>query len=399
MKERTIKRKTILGVLSMSLLILGPQAISPAMAGLMEHFSQLPTGTVRVIISLPLITLVLFTLLTGPLEKRFDKKKIALSGIAIYTIAGLCSIFSVSFGMLVVCRLILGAGLGLFASYSVAFLSMLLEGEERSRCIGFQSTACNIGSLVLTAAAGVLAAVQWNATFLIYAVGAIPFVLVLFFVPSFPPMDTQTKGEAGKAHASGWAKGLVLITIGNVLFFLVFFLVFSDFSVLILRSGLGSIADGGVGLSLLSVAALVVSLFYKQVSCGLKRFTAPVGVAAAALGFSLIGSAGTLTVANLGAIVLGLGFGLIMPHCYARAAQAVDEHRQPLAAATQTFATNLASFASSYVLNLILHLVGREVPEKVIFICAGIVMMLYFFGLMMMSSIVRREKRILRTRR
>ena len=394
MKERTIERKTILAILSMSLLILGPQAISPAMAGLMEHFSQLSTGTVRLVISLPLITLVLFTLLTGALEKRFDKKRIALSGIAIYTVAGICSVFSVSFGMLAVCRLLLGAGLGLFASYSVAFLSMLLEEEERSRCIGFQSTACNIGSLLLTTVAGVLAAVRWNVTFLIYAAGVVPFILVLLFVPPFPPADAApVQGEAGKARTSGWTKKLVLVTIGNVLFFLVFFLVFSDYSVLILKSGLGSISDGGVGLSLLSVAALVVSLFYKQVSGGLKRFTAPVGVAAAALGFALIGGAGTLTAANLGAIVLGLGFGLVMPHCYARAAQAVDKQHQPLAAATQTFATNLASFASAYVLNLILHMVGQEVPEKVIFTCAGIVMMLYFFGLMLLSSYSYKEKR------
>ena len=316
MNGQSVGKKSIFAILSMSLLILGPQAISPAMAGLMQHFSDHPASTIRLVISLPLITLVLFTLLTGTLEKRFDKKRIALFGIALYTVAGLVSVFSVSFAMLVICRLILGAGLGLFTSYGVAFLSMLLAGEERKRYIGFQSTACNVGSLVLTMLAGILAALRWNATFLIYAVGIIPFVLVLRHVPPFPPEAAHVQGDKAP-KGSGWNGRLILVTIGNVLFFLVFFLVFSDFSVLVMTSGLGSASDGGVGLSLLSVTALIVSLFYKQLSGGLGRFVAPIGVAAAGIGFGLIGSATTLTLANVGAAILGLGFGIIMPHCYA----------------------------------------------------------------------------------
>ena len=65
---------------------------------------------------------------------------------------------------------------------------------------------------------------------------------------------------------------------------------------------------------------------------------------------------------------------------------------QPLAAASQTFATNLASFSSAYVLNLVLHFVSGEVSEKTIFTCAGIIMILYFFTLILLSPYLRGEK-------
>lgn len=361
-----------LAILSISMLILGAQAISPAMAGIIQAYPDVPVSISRTVISLPLLTLVLTTLVIGKLEGKFDKKAITLAGIAIYTVAGTISVFSTSFAMLAICRLLIGVGLGLFATYAVAFISMLFDGDERRKMIGYQSTATNVGSLILTTAAGILTSISWNTTFYIYLAGAAVFILVALFVPTFPPV------ENGAGHKSGgMTRVLWKVSIGNFLYFVAFFIVFSDFSVLVMTSGLGSPADGGTGLSLLSVSALIVSALYKQLSDAFKKFTAPVGIILTAAGFYIVGSAGSLAIANVGALVIGMGFGIIMPHCYASAAQSVDGARQPVAAAAQTFATNIASFCSAYVLTLILTIVGGDVPEKTVFIGIGCLMTVY----------------------
>lgn len=361
-----------LSILSISVLILGAQAISPAMAGIIQAFPAVPVSVCRMIISLPLLTLVLTTLVTGKLEGHFDKKAVSLAGIAIYTIAGTASVFCTSFLMLVICRLIIGVGLGMFASYAVAFLSILFEGDERRRMIGLQSTATNVGSLVLTTAAGILNTISWNTTFYIYLAGVIVFVLVALFVPSFPPAAGKKVNKSGNMTAALWK-----VSIGNFLYFIVFFIVFSDFAVLIMTSGLGSAQDSGTGLSLLNVSALIVSALYKQISDMLRRFTAPVGVCFTAIGFLITGSASSLATANLGALVIGMGFGVIMPHCYASAAASVDGPRQPLAAASQTFATNIASFCSAYALSFVLAAIGSDIAESTVFTGIGIVMIVY----------------------
>lgn len=387
--KKEISTLSKLAILSMSLLILGAQAISPAMAGIIQAFPEVSTNLCRMVISMPLLTLVIFTLISGKLEKKLDKKAIALTGIAIYTAAGVLSVFSVSFGMLVVCRLLIGVGLGMFASYAVAFISILFDGDERRKMIGLQSTATNVGSLILTALAGVLTAVSWNTTFYIYLAGAVVFVLVACFVPSFPPMEEHRGGH----EKGGMTKELWRVSIGNFLYFIAFFIVFSDFAVLIMTSGLGSPADGGTGLSLLSVSALIASAVYKQISDMLKKFTAVAGICFTAVGFFVAGSATSLTMANIGALVIGIGFGIIMPHCYASAAVAVDGPRQPLAAAAQTFATNIASFSSAYVLSMVLAVIGGEVSERTVFQGIALVMVVYAVASAVMALLNRKENR------
>ena len=383
--KKEVNLMSKLAILSISLLILGPQAISPAMAGIIQAFPEVPVSACRMVISLPLLPLVLTTLTTGKLETFLDKKGIALTGIAIYTAAGTASVFSLNFTMLVICRLIMGVGLGLFAAYAVSFISILFDGDERRKMIGLQSTATNLGSLVLTSAAGILTAVSWNTTFYIYLSGVIVFALVALFVPSFPPV------KSAQIHGSGgMTRALWKVSVGNFLYFIPFFVVFSDFSVLIMASNLGSPADGGTGLSLLSVSALIVSAGYKPVSDRLKKFTAPVGIGLTAAGFLIAGSASSLTVANIGALVIGAGFGVIMPHCYASAAASVDGTGQPLAAAAQTFATNIASFCSVYALNLVISVVGGDVPESTVFVGIGILMIVYTIATTAMA-VIRKE--------
>lgn len=374
-----------LAILSISVLILGAQAISPAMAGIIQAFPAVSVSACRMVISLPLLTLVLTTLVTGKLEGHFDKKAISLTGIAIYTIAGTASVFCTSFLMLVICRLIIGVGLGMFASYAVAFLSILFEGDKRRKMIGLQSTATNVGSLVLTTTAGILNTISWNTTFYIYLAGVIVFILVALFVPSFPPAKDSETCKTGKMTTALWK-----VSIGNFLYFIAFFIVFSDFAVLIMASGLGSAQDSGTGLSLLNVSALIVSALYKQISGQLKKFTAPVGICFTAAGFLITGSASSLAMANFGALVIGMGFGVIMPHCYACAAASVDGPRQPLAAASQTFATNIASFCSAYALSFVLAAIGGDVVEGTVFTGIGILMIVYAAAATVMA-VIRKE--------
>ncbi|MGN0999364.1 MAG: MFS transporter [Faecousia sp.] len=384
--KKEVNLMSKLAILSISTLILGAQAISPAMAGIIQAFPKVPVSTCRMVISLPLITLVLTTLITGRLEAHFDKKAITLAGIAVYTVAGTVSVFSANFPMLVICRLLIGVGLGMFASYAVAFLSILFEGDERRKMIGLQSTATNVGSLVLTTAASILTTISWNTTFYIYLAGVIVFVLVALFVPSFPPVKGGKHRKTG-----GMTKALWKVSIGNFLYFIAFFIVFSDFSVLIMTSGLGSAHDGGTGLSLLNVSALIVSALYRQISDKLKKLTAPVGIGFTAAGFLIAGNAASLAVANFSALVIGIGFGVIMPHCYACAAASVDGPRQPLAAAAQTFATNIASFCSAYALTFVLAIIGGEVAERTVFIGIGILMIVYA-AVTTAMAVIRKEE-------
>ena len=358
-----------ISILSISLLILGPQALSPSMAVIINAFPDVPVSTVRLLISLPLITLVIFTLVTAAIDKRFNKKWISCTGILVFTVFGVLCAFTDSFAVLVCFRLLMGIGLGMTAAYGVSFISMTTEGKERTRLIGLQSSATNVGSLILMAAAGILSSVNWHDAFFIYLIGIPVLILVILFVPSFPP-ENAAHTEQVKTVMNGKVK---LACVGTFAFFILFFTVFSDFAILVYKSGLGADAQAGMGLTMLSACALAVSIFYQKIFSLLKNFTVPAGVLFTAAGFLTAGMADTLMKADLGTILIGVGFGIIMPHCYSYAAMNMPKGPgQGKAAAAITFATNIASFSSSYALNAILALIGGNPPESLIFTAIGI---------------------------
>ena len=359
-----------LSILSISLLILGPQAISSSMAVMINAFPDVPVGTVRLLISLPLITLVMFTLITAAIDRKFNRKWIACSGILIFTIFGTLCAFTDSFAVLVIFRLLMGAGLGMTAAYGVSFISMVYEGEERTKLIGLQSSATNIGSLILMTAAGILASVSWHKAFYIYLIGLPVLLLVIFFVPSFPPDEAGTRTH----EKSSLNKKVWLACIGTFAFFILFFVVFSDFAILVYKGGLGEDKQAGMGLTMLSAFALVTSVFYQKIAHILKGLVVPAGVGFTCAGFLTAGLACTLAAADLGAVLIGIGFGIIMPHCYSYAAMnTLPGSAQGKAAAAITFATNIASFCSSYVLNAVLGLIGTNPAENSVFIAIGII--------------------------
>jgi len=270
----------------------------------------------------------------------------------------------------------MGIGLGLTATYGVSFISLLFTGRERTRLIGLQSSATNVGSLILTTAAGILVASGWHNVFFIYLLGIPVLIMVIIFVPSFPP--DQVKGDTPLKVK--FTNKLWLGFAGTFAFFLLFFVVFSDFAIRVTSSGMGDGSKAGMGLTLLSGCALVISYFYRKISEALKRGTVPVGVLCAAVGFSVIGLAPTLTAANIGALIAGAGFGIIMPHCYSYASANMPQGPgQARAAAAITFATNIASFLSSYVLNAVLFVVGKtgaRITSGRIFTVVGILFLI-----------------------
>ncbi len=375
MTEKSKNQNSVIqkaAILSLSLLILGPQALSSAMGQLIAAFPNVPQSQIRLLVSLPLITLIVFTLLTNILDKKVDKKITVCIGISCFTVFGVLCTFTSSFSAIVVLRLLMGIGLGLTAPYAISFISLLYSGKERAQMIGLNSAFTNVGSLVLMALAGALAAASWHYTFLMYLIGIPVLLLVILFVPSFPPVKEEKKKKVQEKKEQ-LSRKVWMDAVGTFLFFIAFFIVFSDFAMLISSRGLGDATQTSIALTFLSASALIVSCLYQRLSSALKRLHVPFGIFLAAIGFMVMGFANSFAMAVVGTIFAGAAFGVIMPHCYNYAA--VNTSQGPLqarAAVVVTIATNLASFLSAYILNAILAIINRDVGENIIFRTVGI---------------------------
>ena len=174
-------------ILSISLMLTSSQAINgviPQMKqslGISQSQSEL-LGTA------PSITVILFILLSSYFAKRIGMKKTIILGLFLAGIGGIIPVFTATFQTVLISRVILGAGLGLYNSLAVTYISSLYSGNTRATLLGIRNSMEALGQTILIFLAGVLVNINWTASFLVYAIA---FPVALLFALKVPEIRDE----------------------------------------------------------------------------------------------------------------------------------------------------------------------------------------------------------------
>ncbi|HBC94735.1 MAG TPA: MFS transporter, partial [Pelotomaculum sp.] len=203
----TEKGKIKLAILSFSILLMGIIGIAGGLSVIGNHFSNLPQTSIQLLISLPCILIIVFSLLVGKLQEYVSKKKLVVFGILCFIIGGTVPAFISSFTAILVLRAILGVGIGIMQPLSSALVVEHFEGDECSKVMGQQVAAQMLGCAVMVLLGGYLAVVGWQAIFYLHLIAIISFIIVLVCLPDTNPMqNTAAEGApAGKVKLTGAA--------------------------------------------------------------------------------------------------------------------------------------------------------------------------------------------------
>lgn len=174
-------------ILSISLMLTSSQAINgviPQMKqslGISQSQSEL-LGTA------PSITVILFILLSSYFAKRIGMKKTIILGLLLAGIGGIIPVFTAAFQTVLISRVILGAGLGVYNSLAVTYISSLYSGNTRATLLGIRNSMEALGQTILIFLAGVLVNINWTASFLVYAIA---FPVALLFALKVPEIRDE----------------------------------------------------------------------------------------------------------------------------------------------------------------------------------------------------------------
>lgn len=168
--KNTLFRK--LAILSISIFLMSHLAIAPAIPKLYElyHGSNPNVGlaSVESLVTIPAMMITLFVILSNFVVAKLGKKKTIQIGLLLILISGIVSFFTTQFTLVLICRLLLGAGIGLYNSLSISILNDYYEGDERASMIGFRTATLNIGKALTTFLVGFALFIGVNYTFLVY---------------------------------------------------------------------------------------------------------------------------------------------------------------------------------------------------------------------------------------
>ena len=175
-------------LLSISILLMSHLAISPVIPSLYNFYneqnSNIGLASVESLATIPAMMITIFVLLSNVVIKFLGKKNTVLLGLIIIFIFGLVPVFTSNFKLVLISRLFLGAGIGLFNSLSISLISDFFDDSTRGAMIGLRTAFLNIGKALTTFISGYLVILGVQYTFLVYALALPIFILFLFFVPN-----------------------------------------------------------------------------------------------------------------------------------------------------------------------------------------------------------------------
>lgn len=364
LRERNKKNwKLKVGILGISLFLQVAGSNLAAIPLIAKSFPRESITSIQALFTIPSFTIMLFILFSNAVIKWFGKRNTVIIGMIVAVIGGIVPFFTNNFTIIVISRLLVGAGIGLFTSLAVSLIGDCFSGEEQKTLIGIQGAMGTLGNSSMTFVSGLLLGIKWQATFLYFLI-IIPF-LILFMMGYTPKMEKETtigtnndvaKNDQTKKHIK--LSGLIYIA------FLMLFLYFSAFMVEATASALvieqNHLANQNALSTEIAIAGLigaVISMAYSRIFKVLKHFTPAVAVACGAIGFIICSKAANMIIFFFGLLLIMIA-NLIIPYVYDTILGEVDNSISNMIISIAQVCNNLGAFASPYVISVICKMTG-----------------------------------------
>lgn len=336
-------------LLSISLVLTSNTAIASALPMMLGYYKNQPQSSVELLMTIPQASVVIFIALSSIIAKKIGQKKTVLIGLILAGVSGVLPVVTSNFYLLMISRIALGAGFGLFNSLAVSMISEFFDGDEAATLIGFQSAFQGLGAAVMTFAAGHLLNFGWQRAFLVYLI-IIPIIfLFMMFVPE-PPKAAKAAEEALDKPAEKTKLSTTTIGYGILLLLLcvLYMIVAVKLSLFITTNGIGTASNAGTILSFMQVANMVTGFLFGLIFKKLKVFTLPVSFFIMAAALVLILVSKSLLLTGIGAALNGVAFALFVPYIFNDANSKVSQSAKASTTSFILVLANIGNFASPY---------------------------------------------------
>lgn len=307
-----VNKKLTDTILSMSLLtVMAGAAIAPALGVIKEHFSTSPALLVQFIVSIPALLIIITNLFFLNISRHFGTRQIALAGLMLYVLAGAGCFLADDIYVLLTLRALLGVSVGLVMPLSTGLLAYYYPPEQQAHLMGLSAAMNQMGGVVATLLAGLLAGIGWQWAFLVYLLGVFAIVMVVRYLPD------EHLGSANKRGIPFQPRQLLKFhpsVNGMLLLMMIFFIYPTNFAITAheqMGLGLHTTTLIMVGLDLIAFFAGLVFGQLMQIFRTPIKYFAPLFFLVGYLCFAL---AHGILLLFVGAVFTGVANGVGVPY-------------------------------------------------------------------------------------
>ena len=374
--NREIRLKPLAAsILSLSLLtVMAGAAVAPALEVIREHFSEASKLEIQLIVSMPALFIVITNMFFGRLSEHFGARTLTMLGLVLYTVGGAAAGLFDSIWAVLIMRALVGVGVGIIMPLSTGLLTYYFPPERREGLMGLSSAANQLGGVVATLLAGVLANISWRLSFAVYLMGLISIVLCLVFMPNDCIRDGARSGEKarlGDVWRRNWTHVVCIFLLMTI-----FFIYPANFAIVTAAEGAVPMSLCAVimaGCDLIAFGGGLAFVWVRRISGSFARLVAPVLFL---LGYCLLAFVGGWVGTLAGSALIGFANGVGIPYIISTAS--ANEGRAAAATVMPMISASmyLAQFLSPFLLSLVSGI--GSAPVKLPYYLAVAVSAVYF---------------------
>ena len=329
-------------------------AISPILDDMQTIFPHASELEVQMLESLPSLMIIPFMLLAGRWAVRGNKMRLLVIGTSIFLASGVGCTLSRTLIELIITSTLVGVGAGMIIPLSTGLIVDYFTGDERVKQLGISSAVNNLTLVVATSAVGYLADVEWHLAFVVYLLPIVTLMLIPAISRTKPEPEPKTGAQNRQTVLN------VKIIVGLVLFY--FAITYTSLIVTYNTSYVATLAgmdssDAGVVISLFFLAIMAPGLMLNRLIAIFGRAVNLWSLIAMCVGLALMSLQHPTSLSlTIGAILTGLGYGVMQPIIYDKAATNAPPHLATLSLAIVMTTNYFAILVAPFMIDGIDHL-------------------------------------------
>lgn len=385
----SISLVALIAILSISAVVSLPGlAISPILNDLDKIFPSASELEVDMLESLPSLLIIPFMLLAGRWSIRYNKIKLLIIGCTIFLISGIGSLLARGLVELIILGAIMGIGAGIIIPLSTGFIVDYFTGDYRVKQLGISSAVNNLTLVVATSVVGWLAEREWHLSFAVYLLPAITLLLI----PALSHTTPEPEPSTGAQHRQqSLNRGMI---VGLMLFYFIItycsLVVTFNTSYLVDEDGM-SAATSGVIISLFFLAIMAPGFILNRIIAVFGNKTNLWALIVMGVGLCIISISHTSALwLIVGVILTGLGYGVMQPIIYDKAATNAPPHLATLALSIVMSVNYAAILVAPFIIDAVDD-IFHTTNDRFAFMFNGVISLL----LAIATAILYRRNRVL----
>lgn len=348
----TIPFVTLVAILSVSAIVSLPGlAISPILDDISRIFPHSTELEVSMLESLPSLMIIPFVILAGGWSVRRNNIKMLVLGTTIFLLSGIWSLFSTHLVELIVASTIMGIGAGMIIPLSTGLIVQYFTGNWRVRQLGVSSAVNNLTLVIATSVVGYLADKNWHLAFVVYLLP----LITLLLIPAISKTKPEPEPNDGAQNRQTTLNQGVIIRLMLFYFAITYLSLIVTFNTSYLVSERGLPAEeSGFIISLFFLAIMAPGFILDKIVGWLGKWLNFVSLVTMGVGLVLMSlhhvSASMLW---LGAVLAGLGYGVMQPVVYDKAATNAPPRLSTLALSLVMAVNYLAILVAPFIIDAI----------------------------------------------